>query len=266
MNSLILELMNDTVLITNDHREFTFISPNIHYIFGYSTHEVTMMSKIEHLLGKEIIPFHNQVTQNHVVNNLEIQIHDKSKIPHSLLINIKQVNINEGTVLYTCRDISDLRQVERKLKHSMQEALCQRNARFTSNEKTAALITADISDPLHAIKLLTDTLLYWETKEKTKEMKKNKEQVLQKISELVSKTQNIILNIQDQLKKTDTFYKDTININAYLKEFLKLYEKDIKNSNLLVELKLKSPLHKCLISSAHLYEVLWIFFNWYLCV
>jgi len=50
------------------------------------------------------------------INNIETDIKDKTGNLHTLRLNIKRVSIKEGTVLYTCHDITDHKQVEDELK------------------------------------------------------------------------------------------------------------------------------------------------------
>ncbi len=53
------------------------------------------------------------------VKNQEITIKDKAGIAHDLLINIKQVDIKGGTIMYTCRDITDRKKDELALKNEL---------------------------------------------------------------------------------------------------------------------------------------------------
>jgi len=94
---------DEAVLITNDNGDFTYICPNISSIFGYSLSEVRALGNITHLLGN--LPWNWQalaVAGN--VRNVEVEITDKTGKPRTVLVNVKPVSIQGGTILYRLRD------------------------------------------------------------------------------------------------------------------------------------------------------------------
>ncbi len=112
-----LSNISDAVLITDDQGALTFIGPNIHLLFGYTVQEVEQMTTIDALLGQALFDPHQLAVQGEIVN-IEREIQDKQGSQHTVLVNVKQVQIGRGTVLYTCRDISDRQQIEKKLQAS----------------------------------------------------------------------------------------------------------------------------------------------------
>ncbi len=108
LHRITLSNISDTVLITDNRGVFTFICPNVDYIFGYSEDEVKAMGRLPELLGVNLVDS-GDLSLVKEVKNQELTIKDKAGAAHDLLINIKQVDIQGGTIMYTCRDISALK-------------------------------------------------------------------------------------------------------------------------------------------------------------
>lgn len=105
LHRVILSSISDAVLITDEIGRFTFICPNVDRIFGYSQAEVLQLGNISQLLGNRCNL--KQLETAGEISNFEQEIVDKSGQTHSLLVNIKRVSLQGGTVLYSCRDITD---------------------------------------------------------------------------------------------------------------------------------------------------------------
>lgn len=108
--------ISDAVFITDDDGRFTFICPNVDNIFGYRHVEVEAMRSLDMLLGTDLYDA-QALAQQGELSNIEREITDKSGKQHALLVNVKAVSIREGTVLVTCRDISERKQAEDALRH-----------------------------------------------------------------------------------------------------------------------------------------------------
>ncbi len=106
--------MSDAVFITDDAGAFVYICPNVDVIFGYSNQEVEELGNITALLGDGFVD-HEQLRSSGEMKNIEREITDKSGNGHSLLVNVKGVSIKGGTVLYTCRDITERKRAEEEL-------------------------------------------------------------------------------------------------------------------------------------------------------
>ncbi|RZM77901.1 PAS domain S-box protein [Leptolyngbya iicbica] len=117
MYASILRNISDAVFITDHAGKFTFICPNVATIFGYNQADVVAMGSIDQLLGDDLCePSELQARQE--LTNLECRINDQSGRTHDLLINVKRVDIGQGSRLYTCRDVSDRKQAETQLHQS----------------------------------------------------------------------------------------------------------------------------------------------------
>jgi PAS domain S-box-containing protein len=107
----ILENITDAVFVTNDAGEFQFISPNASIIFGYSSSEIADMPNISQILGESIFNL-AELGQDETLSNIQREITDKFGGKHLLLITVKRVQLKIGTILYTCRDITERVQAE----------------------------------------------------------------------------------------------------------------------------------------------------------
>ena len=120
----ILASISDAVFITDNAGNLTYVCPNVSVIFGYSQGEVWERQTIDSFLGNLLdSPDADSLVlapQGEIIN-LEQTIEDKTRQSHTLLINIKKVKIDQGTLLYICRDITDRKQAETALKNLNKE-------------------------------------------------------------------------------------------------------------------------------------------------
>lgn len=117
---LILTNISDTVLMTDDAGVFTYICPNIELIFGYSSQEVEEFGNINKLLGNDIFEAED-LEKSREICNIERKITDKAGRSHTILINVKRVEIQRGRILYSCRDITDHKMAEEALRKAHEE-------------------------------------------------------------------------------------------------------------------------------------------------
>jgi PAS domain S-box-containing protein len=113
LHRITLANISDAVFITDDAGVFTYICPNVSRIFGYSYDEVSALGDIEKVLGANHVDL-NELKSSREINNRECVIKDKAGVSRTLLLNVKIVSIMGGTILYTCRDIT-----ERKRAHQV---------------------------------------------------------------------------------------------------------------------------------------------------
>ncbi len=117
LHRLVLSSISDAVFITSEDGVFTYICPNVHTIFGYSREEVAGLGTIQRLLGA--IRFERSALDaRRELENIDHVVRDKAGQEHALLVNVKRVDIDGGTVLYTCRDVTERRKIEQALVRS----------------------------------------------------------------------------------------------------------------------------------------------------
>ncbi len=120
MYAKILAGISDAVIITNKAGKIAFIGPNAKTIFGYSESEIMSMGTIQALLGADLFSFES-LQKNGEITNLERRIYDKANHARELLIQVKQIDINHGAVLYICHEITQQKNVEHQLRQSEDE-------------------------------------------------------------------------------------------------------------------------------------------------
>ncbi|ELZ43195.1 putative PAS/PAC sensor protein [Halorubrum coriense DSM 10284] len=114
LHRVTLNNMTDTVLMTDEDGEYTYVCPNVHFIFGYTADEIQQLGTIEDLLGEDLFD-RKELAEREVLKNIETTATDKAGRKHTLLVNVREVSIQDGTVLYSCRDITKRKQREQAL-------------------------------------------------------------------------------------------------------------------------------------------------------
>ncbi|MHB9287853.1 bacterio-opsin activator domain-containing protein [Halobacteriales archaeon Cl-PHB] len=113
LHRVTLNNMTDTVLITDDEGRFTYVCPNVHFIFGYTAEEIHDLGTIDALLGDVVD--RDDLAEAGVLTNVECTAEDKAGREHTLLVNAREVSIQGGTVLYSCRDVTKRKEREEAL-------------------------------------------------------------------------------------------------------------------------------------------------------
>ncbi|GAB6878401.1 bacterio-opsin activator domain-containing protein [Halorubrum gandharaense] len=114
LHRVTLNNMTDTVLMTDEDGEYTYVCPNVHFIFGYTADEIRKLGTIEDLLGEDLVN-REELAETGVLKNIETTATDKAGREHTLLVNVREVSIQDGTLLYSCRDITKRKQREQAL-------------------------------------------------------------------------------------------------------------------------------------------------------
>jgi PAS domain S-box-containing protein len=135
-----LSNMSEAVFITDSTGKFTFISPNVQVIFGYSPNEVRRLGNISNLIG-DVTFDAEELEVVGEIRNIEQEITDKSGRRRVLLVNIKRVSVGKGRLLYTCLDITTRKRTQeqlRKHRDNLEEMVEERAAELrAANEQLA---------------------------------------------------------------------------------------------------------------------------------
>jgi PAS domain S-box-containing protein len=140
--------ISDAVFLADDQGAFTFICPNVDVIFGYVPDEVQAMGRIGRLLGEDLFD-PADLKARREIRNVEREVTAKSGERRVVLIHLKRVSIQGGTVLCTCRDITEVKQVEKELAVARLELA--HAARLALVGELTASIVHEIKQPLTAI-------------------------------------------------------------------------------------------------------------------
>ena len=143
-----LSSISDAVFLADDTGAFTYICPNVDMIFGYVPDEVQAMGFISGLLGDNLFD-HSDLSARGEIRNVEREVTAKSGDRRTILIHFKRVSIKNGTVLCTCRDITELKRAERELAVTRLE-LAHASRLALVGELTASIMH-EIRQPLTAM-------------------------------------------------------------------------------------------------------------------
>ena len=117
LHRVVLNNISDAVFLTDDNGRFSYVCDNASYIFGFSVREVLEFSSVYELLPG-IQTYYTTLDREKEIRNIEYSCLDKQGHEHVLLIDLKRVAIRNGTILYTCHDISRRKQAEDALRRS----------------------------------------------------------------------------------------------------------------------------------------------------
>jgi two-component system sensor kinase FixL len=140
--------ISDAVFLTDDEDRFTFVCPNVDVIFGYSPDEVNALERISRLLGDGLFERADLAARGEI-RNIERHVTVKSGAMRTILVHVKTVSIQRGTVLYCCRDVTELRHAEEELRAV--RADLTHLSRLAVAGQLIASITHEVKQPLTAI-------------------------------------------------------------------------------------------------------------------
>ena len=110
-----LRNITDTVLVAREDGTLTYVCPNVNHIFGYQREEAARLGTVSALLGDDPAAGYD-LDRNGELTNVEQSITDAEGDRHDLLVNVRSVSIGAGTRMYTCRDVTERKAAERKLR------------------------------------------------------------------------------------------------------------------------------------------------------
>lgn len=140
--------ISDAVFLTDDDDQFTFVCPNVDVIFGYSPYEVRALGRISKLLGDALFD-RADLAAHGEIRNIERRVTVKSGEARTILVHAKAVSIQGGTVLYCCRDVTELKHAEEELR--VVRAELTHVSRLALVGQLVASITHEVKQPLTAI-------------------------------------------------------------------------------------------------------------------
>lgn len=143
-----LSNISDAVFIADDSGKFTFVCPNVDVIFGYSPDEVFASGGLVPFFGENLFDC-GELLDRGEIQNVEREVAVKNGSRRNVLIHLKRVSIQGGTVLLTCRDVTALKDAEKQLALARLELA--HAARLALVGELTASIVHEIQQPLTAI-------------------------------------------------------------------------------------------------------------------
>jgi PAS domain S-box-containing protein len=120
LHRITLENHSDSVIITDDGGKIVYTCRNVGKLLDLTRDQVYERGTIQALIGGKACDV-SELKMAHEMPNMEWTITDRSGRKRFLLITAKSVSINEGTVLYSLRDITDRKETEEALLKSKQK-------------------------------------------------------------------------------------------------------------------------------------------------
>jgi PAS domain S-box-containing protein len=223
--------ISDAVFLTDDEGVFTFICPNVDVIFGYVPDEVHAMGRIDHLLGESLADL-AELKALGEIRNLERHVTTRTGERRTLLIHLKAVSIQGGTILYTCRDITERRQVEHALRAARLELA--HASRLALVGELLGSIAHEIKQPLASIvanaqaglRLSSGSAADWELRE-----------VFNDIQADGRRATGIIERLRTLMHKKP-LERAAVDLNAIVSDMVRLIEGDAERRGVTLELEL----------------------------
>jgi PAS domain S-box-containing protein len=107
----VMSVVSDAVLIADDGGRLTYVSSNAHFIFGHTPSDILKQGRIGFLLPN--LQFDRDLLdQRGEIANIECEIRDAVGRARDLLITVRRVDRQGGTVLYACRDVTERKRIE----------------------------------------------------------------------------------------------------------------------------------------------------------
>lgn len=145
LHELVLSNISDAVFITDEGGRFTYICPNVHTIFGRTVVEAASLGSIQGLLGD--FAFDREALEAEgELQNLERRVRDKAGAFHALLVNVKRVRIEDGTLLFTCRDVTERKKMEEALRRSERRLRELGRQLVSAQEEERARVSRELHD------------------------------------------------------------------------------------------------------------------------
>jgi two-component system, LuxR family, sensor kinase FixL len=143
-----LQNISDAVFMADDGGSFTYVCPNVDVIFGFTPDEIRARGRLGAVLGEDLFD-PNELIAHGEIQNVEREVTVKDGSRRNLLIHLKRVSIRGGTVLCTCRDVTELKNTERQLALARLE-LAHAGRLALVGELTTSIVH-EIQQPLTAI-------------------------------------------------------------------------------------------------------------------
>jgi PAS domain S-box-containing protein len=236
-----LRAISDTVLLADDEGAFKFICPNVDAIFGYVPDEVQAFGTLSGFLGASLFD-PDELTAKGEIRNIERDVVAKSGDQRTVLIHLKRVAIKGGTVLCSCRDVTELKLAEREL--AMTQLNLAHAARLTLVGQLLATIVHEVQQPLVSIRLNAKTALKMLEGQSAVSDAAGTRAILNDIHSASASASDMILRLRNLARKKP-IELTALDLNEATTDVLKLIRADIvrRGITLRTELAPIPPVH-----------------------
>jgi PAS domain S-box-containing protein len=157
-NRLIFSSLSTGILITDPVGNFTFVSPNIDGVFGYTVQEVEKLGNVINLFGHSLFR-PEELAAEGTIDNLVCTVTDLGGKNHSALITVKRIKYKQGEILYSCTPLATQHNQHVALLNQLDHTLhAQIRELDQQKEIFLASLSHELLTPLTKIKLVLQTL------------------------------------------------------------------------------------------------------------
>ncbi|KRQ92843.1 hypothetical protein CQ12_40875 [Bradyrhizobium jicamae] len=245
--------ISDAVFLTDDAGTYVFICPNVDVIFGYDPDEVQTMLKISRLLGEGLFDL-AELKANGEIRNVEREITTKSGEQRTVLIHVKCVAIRGATVLYTCRDITELKHAERDLSAARLELA--HASRLALVSQLMASIVHEIVQPLTAIQTNSEVALHIVNSRGKNLRHEDLCEILSDISDLSDGVTRIVSQLRGLIGKHKSLDLRTIDMNRAVRDVMRLIHTDALRRGVTIHADLATSLPTVRADRISLHQVI----------
>jgi PAS domain S-box-containing protein len=153
LHRAMLESISDAIFLTRDDGSFTFICPNTNLTFGYSRSELAAIGNIRNLLGESVVNWAKLSVAGETANHACSVLH-KDGAPRTVWVNARRVDIQGGTILFTCRDVTELHNV--RLEH--ERLIARLESQNAELERFVYTASHDLRTPIVSTKWLVGAI------------------------------------------------------------------------------------------------------------
>lgn len=114
---LTLENVSDAVFLTDSDLNLTFVCPNAERIHGFTQREIEDMHTLDALLGTGLREALKKL-ELHKVENIELAVDNPRKGKQHFSIDVRPVNIDQASLLFTCHDMTEHHRVREEIRES----------------------------------------------------------------------------------------------------------------------------------------------------
>jgi PAS domain S-box-containing protein len=112
MHREVMGVVSDAVLVADETGRLKYVSPNAHLIFGHSPADILKHGRISFVLPTDLFD-PDLLEQRGEIPNIECRIRDAVGRARDLLVSVRRVAHQDGTVMYVCRDVTERIKIEK---------------------------------------------------------------------------------------------------------------------------------------------------------
>jgi PAS domain S-box-containing protein len=245
--------ISDAVFLTDDAGTYSFICPNVDVIFGYDPDEVQTTLNISRLLGENLFDL-AELKAKGEIRNVEREITAKSGEQRTVLIHVKCVAIRGATVLYTCRDITELKHAERDLSAARLELA--RASRLALVSQLMASIVHEVMQPLTAIWASSEAALLKMSRRGKNLRHEDLREILSNIRDQSDGATKIVDQLRGLIGKHMSLDLRTLDMNRAVRDVMRLIHADAFRRGVTIQVDLATSLPAVRADRVSLHQVI----------